>query len=207
MKYSRSEAKDWAKENWRGVCNVIMPSFTTDLSALNEAAIRHDVRRNIELGFWGALLVSECATTLAEYKRFMEIAVDEAKGKHHFLIQGVFDTRDQIVEIAKAGESIGMTGMLLGQPGMLHLKTEQELHDYLAGVANATDLGICLFATNQMNFSRFHTSGYPSRVLAQIAEIPNVVAVKYEVGRPGIAGDLELHKMLRGKRVLFSDPL
>jgi len=207
MQYNRSEAKDWAKENWRGVCNVIMPSFSADLSSLNEAAIRHDVRKNIELGFWGALLVSECATTLDEYKRFMEIAVDEAKGRQHFLIQGVFDTREQIVEIAKAGESIGISGLLLGQPAMLHLKTERDLHDYLADVSNATDLAVCLFATTQMNFTRFHTSGYPSRVLAEIADIPNVVAVKYEVGRPGIAGDLELYKMLKGKRVLFSDPL
>ena len=92
LPYKRSEAKDYAKQHWRGVCNVIMPSFTSDLSKLNEAAIRHDVRRNIELGFWGALLVSECATSLDEYKRFMEIAVDEASlhgkaGKHHFLIQ------------------------------------------------------------------------------------------------------------------------
>ena len=60
MKYSRSEAKEWAAEQWRGVCNVIMPSFSADLRSLNERAIRHDVRRNIELGFWGALLVSEC---------------------------------------------------------------------------------------------------------------------------------------------------
>ena len=39
------------------------------------------------------------------------------------------------------------------------------------------------------------------------ADIPNVVAIKYEVGRPGIAGDLEFWKMIQGKRILFSDPL
>jgi 4-hydroxy-tetrahydrodipicolinate synthase len=58
-----------------------------------------------------------------------------------------------------------------------------------------------------MNLTRFHPSGYPPGVLARAADIPNVVAVKYEVGRPGIAGDLEFWKMIRGKRVLFSDPL
>ena len=63
MDYSRANAKEWAREHWRGVCNVIMPSFTSDLRQLNEKAIRHDVRRNIELGFWGTLLVSECGTT------------------------------------------------------------------------------------------------------------------------------------------------
>jgi 4-hydroxy-tetrahydrodipicolinate synthase len=207
MQHGRNEAKAWAKETWRGVCNVIMPSFSADLGSLNEEAIRHDVRRNIELGFWGALLVSECATTLDEYKRFMEIAVDEAKGRQHFLIQGVFDTREQIVDISKAGEKIGISGLLLGQPASLYLKTEADLQNYLTSVANDTDLAVCLFATTQMNFSRFHTSGYPSDMLARVAEIPNVVAVKYEVGRPGIAGDLELYKKLQGTGVLFSDPL
>ena len=84
-KYRKSEAKDWTRQNWHGLCNVIIPSYSSDLKRLNEAGIRHDVRRNIELGFWGALLVSEAATTDAEYIEFMEIAVDEAKGKHHRL--------------------------------------------------------------------------------------------------------------------------
>jgi dihydrodipicolinate synthase/N-acetylneuraminate lyase len=207
VQYSRTEAKEWAAANWRGVCNVIMPSFSADLQRLNEAGIRHDVRRNIELGFWGALLVSECGTSVSEYRRFMEIAVDEAKGRHHFLIHGTFDTRQQIIEVAKAGEAIGVTGILLGHPNSFYPRSEDELYEHLAGVANATELGVCLFATVQMNLGRFHPSGYPPKVLLRAASIPNVVAVKYEVGRPGIAGDLEFWKMIRGKGILFSDPL
>ena len=97
MEYSRAEAKERAFAKWIGVCNVILPSFTADLKGLNEKAIRHDVRRNIEHGFWGTLLVSECGTTAAEYRQFMEIAVDEAKGRHFFLMHGTFDTPDEIV--------------------------------------------------------------------------------------------------------------
>ena len=205
--HKRAEAKDWAKETWRGVCNVIMPTFTADFQHLNEKAIRHDVRRNIELGFWGALLVSECATSLDEYTRFMEIAVDEAKGRHHFLIQGVFDTPEQVVAMAKAGEAIGVSGILLGQPNSFYPKSEDELYGYLSGVAAKTDLAVCMFCTTQMNFSRFHTSGYPPGVIERVASLENVVAVKYEVGRPGVAGNLEIWKKLQTKRVLFSDPL
>lgn len=207
MEYRRSEAREWARENWRGVCNVIMPTYTADLGRLNEAAIRHDVRHNIELGFWGALLVSECGTTLDEYRRFMEIAVDEAKGRHHFLIQGVFDTPQQIAEMAKAGEAIGVSGILLGQPNSLYVTSEGELFDYLSGVTNATDLAVCMFCTVQMNLGRLHPSGYPPNVVAKMCELENVVAVKYEVGRPGVAGHLEVHKRLQGKNILLSDPL
>src|SRR5215467_9318607 len=108
-----------------------MPSFSADLRRLNEAGIRHDVRRNIELGFWGALLVSECGTTPDEYRRFMEIAVDEAKGQQHFLIHGTFDTREQIAAMAKAGEVIGISGILLGQPNSFYPQSEDELYGYL----------------------------------------------------------------------------
>src|SRR5579862_95002 len=127
MQYSRAEAKEWAAANWRGVCNVIMPSFSADLGRLNEAGIRHDVRRNIELGFWGALLVSECGTTQEEYRHFMQIAVDEAKGRQHFLIHGTFDTREQIIATARAGEEIGVSGLLLGHPNSFYPRTEAEL--------------------------------------------------------------------------------
>src|SRR5947209_12462859 len=97
MQYTKREAKEWARAHMRGVCNVIMPTFTSDLKRLNEAAIRFDVRRDIELGFWGALLVSECGTTMAEYKRFFEIAADEARGRLHLVVQGSFDTLDDTI--------------------------------------------------------------------------------------------------------------
>ena len=60
-RFGRLEARDWARAEMRGVCNVIIPSYTSDLRGLNEAGIRHDVRREIELGFKGALLVAETA--------------------------------------------------------------------------------------------------------------------------------------------------
>ena len=122
-------------------------------------------------------------------------------------MHGSFDTREHLVEMARRGASIGASGLLLGQPNSFYPHTEKELYEYLAGVANDVDIAVCLFATVQMNLSRFHTSGYPQGVLVRAADLPNVVAIKYEVGRPGIAGDLEIWKKLRGKRVLFSDPL
>lgn len=45
------------------MANVIIPSFSQDLTRLNEKGIRHDVRKVIENGFTGTLLVAETATT------------------------------------------------------------------------------------------------------------------------------------------------
>jgi 4-hydroxy-tetrahydrodipicolinate synthase len=109
--------------------------------------------------------------------------------------------------MARAGEAIGMSGLLLGNPNSFYPRSKDELYAYLAGVAERTDLAVSLFVAPHMNAARLHTSGYPMDVILRATDIENVVAVKYEVGRPGIAGDYQLWKMLRGRRVLFSDPL
>jgi 4-hydroxy-tetrahydrodipicolinate synthase len=127
--YTKSEAKSWAIEHLKGVCNVILPSFRNDLSGLNEAGIRHDVRRNIELGFSGALLVSEAGTTIEEMREFMEIAVDEAAGRHQLLLHGTFDTSDQIIAMCKVAEAVGIDAVLLGHPNSFYPQTRQDIVD------------------------------------------------------------------------------
>lgn len=207
MEYTRADAKDWARARMQGVCNVIIPSYTSDLRGLNEAGIRHDVRRNIELGFWGALLVSEAGTTKDEYKQFMDIAVDEARGRHHLVLHGTFDTVDDAVEMAQYGERAAVSALLLGYPNSFYPRTPADIYDYTAYVCERTSLATILFAASQWNFERLHPSGFPPQVLVQAAGLPNVVAVKHEVGRPGLAATYELFKMARDRGVLLSDPL
>jgi hypothetical protein len=45
--YNRNEAREWARENFTGVIDVIIPSFTNDLKSVNEKAVRHDIRKNM----------------------------------------------------------------------------------------------------------------------------------------------------------------
>lgn len=206
QRYARSDAKDWGRANLRGACDVILPSFTADLRQLNEAGIRHDVRRNIELGYWGALLVSEAGTTLDEMRRFMEIAVDEAKGEHYFLLHGAFDTADDIIAMTKIAESIGIDGMLLGHPNSFYPKTTGQLRDYLNYIVDAVDLGVVLFAAHHFNFDRLDPAGYPLDVIVDVAKADNVMAVKYEVGRPGVIGTYECFKAFKDSKVIVSDP-
>ena len=47
MEFTKSEAKQWAKEHYGGLCGTLCPSFTPDLMELDEEGIRHDVRHNI----------------------------------------------------------------------------------------------------------------------------------------------------------------
>jgi len=205
MQYTVKDAKAWAQQHWHGLCNVIIPTYTSDLKRLNEAAIRHDVRRNIELGYWGALLVSEAATTDKEYVQFMDIAVDEAKGRHNFMFHGSFDTAEDVVRMAQLAEASGMEGILLSHPNSQYPTTEKQIYDYIEYVATRTKLAVCTFAAPHWNFQRVHPSGYPTGALIDSARIPNVVACKYEVG--GISSHYDFYLANRKTGVLYSDPM
>lgn len=207
LPYSRSEAKSWARENFHGACNVIIPSFANDLRGLNEAAIRHDVRRNIALGYWGALLVSEAGTTGDEMRQFMEIAVDEAGGRHHFILQGVFDTPADIVSVANDAAAVGVDAMLLGHPNSFYPTSAEQVEAYTADICAATDLAVVLFVVEHSNLRRLDVRGFPIDVLARLADQETVVAIKYEVGRQQTTNTYQFFQRMSETDVLLSDPM
>lgn len=205
MEYTKAEAKEWAKANMRGVCNVIMPTFSSDLKRLNEAAIRHDVRRNIELGFWGGLVVSECGTTMDEYKRFLEIVIDEARGRHRTVIQASFDTLDDMIDVCKFAESAGADVVLPSYPPSFYPRSQDEIYDFTRALMDGTNLATIIFSVHQWNFGRLHPADIDPRVIARLADLPNAVAVKAEGGPPGNAALVQV-LMSCGDKILVSDP-
>jgi dihydrodipicolinate synthase/N-acetylneuraminate lyase len=204
--FGRGEAKEWAREHWRGLCNVIIPSFRADLLGLNEAGIRHDVRRNIELGFWGALLVSEAGTTPTEMTEFMEIAVDEARGRQHFVLHGSFDTLEDTLAVAKEARAVGVEGLLVAYPNSFYPKTVGDLSAYTRALCEGVELAVILFCAPHYNFERLDPSGFPLSVWQELAAIDNVVAAKYEVGHPGVVGSMQAFLTLADSGLLVCDP-
>ena len=58
MPYNKKEAKDWAREVYRGLDTTFLPSFAPDSLELDEAGIRHDMRMLLPQGFFAVTLVS-----------------------------------------------------------------------------------------------------------------------------------------------------
>lgn len=205
MDYKKAEAKDWAREHMKGVCNVIMPTFSHDLRTLNEKAIRHDVRRDIELGFWGALVVSECGSTKEEYKQFLDIVIDEAKGQLRTVVQGSFDTIEDVIDVCKYAESAGADNLLLSYAPTFYPKSDDDIYEYTARVLDATDLATVLFAVHQWNFDRVHPAALSPELVNRLADFPNSVAIKCEGGGPTNGAHVEIFDLC-GDRLLVSDP-
>ena len=163
LPYPKAEARSWARETMRGVANVLTPTFTSDLSGLNEEAVRHDVRLEIEYGFWGALLVAETAATLDEYVEFAAWAADEARGRLHLIHHASFNTLEENIEAAQRVGRAGAELVLLAYPPSFYPKNEDELFDYTAAFCDGVDLGVILFPVPLWGFERIHPAAGFSR--------------------------------------------
>ena len=203
--YTRLEARQWAKENLTGLANVVIPSFTQDLTRLNEKGIRHDVRRNIELGFTGTLLVAETATTLEEYIEFTKIAVDEAKGNITIIHHASFNTLEENIQAVKLAEEAGAELVLLSYPANFYPKDSQEIYEYTKNFAEATNLGIILFPVPLWNFERLHPAAIDPKIIRQLLDdVPNIVAIKAEGGMPLVAGFTQCYQLFKDEVIVMT---
>jgi len=179
MEFTKSEAKQWAKEHYKGLDGVLSPSFTPDLKELDEEGIRYDVRHNISKGMFSILCQTEvCAMTFEERKRFLEIACDEAKGKILVSMFTGIDTVEQDIELLQHFEKIGGTHTLFGWPGTFYAKSEEDIYRVTKKVCDSTNIAIDLWPKPKFDFGRFHPSQFNPELVERITEIPNVVAIK-----------------------------
>lgn len=194
-KYLKSEARAWARETMHGCANVIIPTFTQDLKQLNEKAIRHDVRRVIDCGFWGTLLVSEVIISVEEYTQFVHWSRDEAGSRLHLIHHAGFGTLAENIEAVKAAERAGADLVLLGYPGNFYPTTSQQIYDYTKAFCDSTNLGVILFPVPHWGFERIHPAGMdPELIRALVKDIKNIVCIKAEGGMPTIAGFVQTWK-------------
>ena len=127
--YSRSEARDWAREKLVGAVNCTIPSFTGDLRGINEAAVRHDVRLAKSHGFIGTLGVSEVSITLPEYLEFLAICKDEAGRDFYLVHHASWSNLEQNIEAVTGAERAGADLVLLAYPPNFYPESEQDIYD------------------------------------------------------------------------------
>ncbi|MGC5617552.1 dihydrodipicolinate synthase family protein [Georgenia sp. Z1491] len=184
------------------------PTFTSDLSRLNETAIRHDVALAKEHGQSGVLIVSEAGTTAEEMRRFTEIVVDEAGDEFVTVLQASQPTLAATVASVEHGAAAGVDLVMPSYPLYFNPATTEEVVDFTRTVADAgRDTGVIIFAMDQWNFGRLHAAGFSVSLLEEMVDtIPQVVAIKNEVGGPGVGGIAAVFERFNGE-VVVTDPL
>ena len=207
LPYTRSEAKEWAKASLKGVCNVVMPTFTADFKGLNEEAIKHDVRLCAQLGFSQTLLVSEGGTTFEEYLQFIEIANDARPEGLGLVVHGSFNSVEETIEAGRYAQNHGGTALLLSYDPNFYPKSEDDVYEYTKRVSDSTDLGIILFAVTTWGFARLHPSQFPPRLVERMTDLETTIAVKYEANLPGLVTGMADVQRRVGDKIIVSDPM
>ena len=206
--YTRTEARDWAREKLVGAVNCTIPSFTGDLRGINEKAIRHDVALAKQHGFLGTLAVSEVNITLPEYLDFLRIARDEAGDDLVLVHHGSWSNLEQNLEAVRGAEEAGAELVLLSYPPNFYPESEQDIYDYTKAYCDATNLAVILFPMFLWGFSsRIHPSDIPARLIRRLLDdCPNIAVIKAEGGFPSIQGLIECHRLF-GDEVVISCPI
>ena len=106
----------------------LLPSFTTDLSALDEDGIRLDVRQSVAHSFFSMMAATETGLSPKESKRMLEIAVDEAGDDIVVTTSVILDSFDENMALMEHAEKVGVRGILLGYPPTFHPSDPEEVY-------------------------------------------------------------------------------
>jgi 4-hydroxy-tetrahydrodipicolinate synthase len=207
LAYTRKEVKERTRAEWRGACNVTLPSFTQDFRGLNAAAIEHDVRRAAEMGFWGTLVASESGTTTDEYCQFMAIAAEAAPPGFKLVHHASFSTLDEMLTTARKAEELGFEATLTSYPPTFRPRSVGEVVDFTRAYMEQTNLAAILFAVMTWGFKSLHPSGFPPEALEELARVETAAAIKYEANAPAMPTGLADTLRRCGKHVLVECPL
>jgi 4-hydroxy-tetrahydrodipicolinate synthase len=199
MRYEKRQAKQYARENMRGIWAAIMTPFKAN-GDIDEPEMRRNVRYYVDQlridGIFCGGLVGECwSLTLEERLRVHEIVVEEVGGRIPVMPHvGCNSIRDTI-RLAQHAQKIGATYVVIVNPP-LNPHSSEQLQDWFSAVCAETDLGVCLFNAKESGFSMT-----PAQI-DSLAAIENVIGVK----NPQPIEHIDEVRRLCGKKILVFDP-
>ncbi len=186
MNYTKSTAKAYAREHFRGIWAATLTPFHADLS-FDEKGFRKNLRHWIdELGISGFFVGGKQAEffsmSIPERKRLFEVAVEETasfKTSKAGVVTSCSDTNlDVVLELAEHSRTCGADYIVVHSP-VLHFgaHTDETIYEYYRYIAEQTPMAIALWNHPDCGYVM------SPELCARIAEISNIVAIKYSVDR------------------------
>lgn len=182
MKYKKSEAKEYSRENMKGIWAAALNPMLPDFS-LDEQGLRHNIRHWIDdLGIRGFFIAGKqgefFSMSVEERKRNFEVAVDACGDKAGTIMSCSDQNFDTVVELARHAQAVGADYIVVHAP-ILHFISDRDdtLYEYYKAICDKVDIGIAMWSHPD--------SGYlmSPQLCARIAELPNIMAIKYSVPR------------------------
>ncbi len=194
MKYDKKTAKAHSRATMKGIWAAGLMPFKDDLS-IDEDGFRSNIDHWIgDLGIDGFFIAGKqgefFSMSLDERKRSFDLAVEACAGRAQTIMSCSDQNMDVVIDLAKHAQKCGADYIVVHAP-ILHFFKEQDetLLNYYRTIADKVDIGIALWSHPD--------SGYlmSPQLCNKLADIENVVAIKYSVPRPmykeltALAGD------------------
>ena len=182
MKYTKHDAKAYARGHMTGIWAAALQPFKADLS-LDEDGFRRNLSHWVgDLGIDGVFVGGKqgefFAMSVPERKRVFELTVDEIGGRAGIILSCSDQNMDVVIDLARHAQAIGADYIVVHAPVLHFLKSQDEtLYAYYRAISEAVDIGIAMWSHPD--------SGYlmSPELCARIADLPNIVAIKYSVPR------------------------
>jgi 4-hydroxy-tetrahydrodipicolinate synthase len=190
MKYKKSEAKEYARQHMVGVWAANLTPFTEALQ-FDEHAYRDNLNHWVnDLKLGGLFIAGKQAEffsmSIAERKRLMDLAVEvasDAGGRDGAgacgIVTSCSDTNlDVVLELAEHSKNIGADYVIVHSP-VLHFgaDTDDTIYEYYRYLSEKIDLGLAMWNHPDCGYVM------SPELCARIADLPNVVAIKYSTDR------------------------
>lgn len=184
---------------WHGVIPAATTQFDASLAVdipatrrVQDALVRDGVHGMIVIG-----TVGENNSLERDEKLAVIASAAEAAGGRIPVIAGVSElTTPRACAFAEAAEKAGATGLMV-LPAMVYVPAEHELEAHFRAVAASTSLPVMLY-----NNPPAYRVSIGARTLANLADVPNIVAVKESAPDPRRFTDL--HNTCGDRYVLFA---
>lgn len=172
---------------WSGVYPAATTQFAADLS-VDLAVTQRGHKALIDEGVDGLIVLGTCGENNSlepsEKRQILAGTLEAVQGRKP-VVAGIAElTTARAAAFAKDAEALGACGLML-LPAMVYVPTEDELYEHFRAVAEATSLPIMLYnnpPTYRVNISL--------DLLARLAALPNIVAVKESTPDPRRFTDL-----------------
>ncbi|MGH1493484.1 MAG: dihydrodipicolinate synthase family protein [Acidimicrobiales bacterium] len=183
MDYARSDAKAYAKQNMKGIWAAALMPFTQD-HKLDEEGFKENIRHwTQDLGIEGLFIAGKqgefFSMSIEERKRCFELAVEATSDGGYTITSCSDQNMDVVIDLARHSETIGADYIVVHAPALhFHTEYDETLYHYYKTISESVDIGIALWS--------HPASGYlmSPELCNRLADIDNVVAIKYSVPRP-----------------------
>ncbi|CAN7245201.1 dihydrodipicolinate synthase family protein [Acidovorax sp. Root217] len=209
MDYQKSEAKEYAREHFVGVWAANLTPFDEALR-IDEKALRQNMDhwiRDLKLGglFIAGKQAEFFAMSVQERKRLITLSVEAAQAAGDRcgigrcgIITSCSDTNlDVVLDLARHSANAGADYVIVHSP-VLHFgaDTEETIYEYYRYLSEQLDIGIAMWNHPDCGYTM------SPELCNRIADLPNIVAIKYSADRARYKRLTEL----AGHKIQVSNP-